>query len=119
MLFAPNACSDKNSASFLTSNITTSPFSFASLKIVAGIELTVSYSLEAFFQALKPPFKYPKVWSKPTRDKRVIVSSSLPTAVTNRIGFLTSAIKAPTQGAKPPSNPINIERGMCPLAKSF
>ena len=119
MCFAFKTCSDKNSPSFLTSNTRTSLSSIIPLSVSALIEVTVSYSLEAFFQAIKPPSKYPNVLSKPTRDKRVIVSSSRPTGVTNKMDCLTSAIKAPTHGAKLPSKPINIDLGMCPFANSF
>ena len=78
----------------------------------------VSNSLPAFFQDLKLPSRYPRVLSKPTRAKRVIVSSSRPSGVTGNKGCSTSAIRAPTHGAKLPSKPMKIERGMCPFTKS-
>ena len=79
----------------------------------------LSVSKPAFFQASIPPFKYPKVLSNPTRDKRVMVSSSFPSGVINRIGCFTSLIKAPTHGAKPPCKPMKIDPGRCYFTNSF
>jgi hypothetical protein len=68
--------------------------------------------LSAFFQASIPPFKKPKVLSNPTRARRVTVSSSLPSGVTNKMFWATFPTIAPTQGANPPSIPIKIDWGI-------
>ena len=81
------------------------------------MRFTVSISKPAFFQASKPPSKCPIKLSNPTRVKRVTVSSSSPGSVTKIIGCFTSAIKAPTQGAKSPLIPMFMDCGTYPFAK--
>ena len=88
------------------------------MKSEVGIELTVSISFPSSFQASIPPDKKPKVLSKPTLERRVTASSSLPSGTTSKIAFFTSTINSPTQGAKPPSSPIKMLLGRCPVAKS-
>ena len=117
MWLAFGTCAAENSPCFLTSKIGIS-FSKASFNVCAETVCMVSISFPAFCHEAIPPTKNPSVLSKPTRDKRIITSSSLFSGATNKIGCFTSLIRAPTQGAKPPSIPINIELGIWPCMKS-
>lgn len=116
VLSASSRCSLMYSLSLRTSNTTRG--SCFCLKVSAVIELTLSYTLAVFFHASNPPFKYPRVLSKPTLESLVTASCSWPGSVINKSGCLTSAIKAPTHGAKPPSRPIKIALGIWPFAKA-
>ena len=98
--------------------IVPSPASTRANNSAGLIEVIVSTSFPAAFQAANPPFKYPMVKSYPTRAKRVITSSSRPSSVTIKISCLMSGIIAPTHGAKDPSIPMLIEFGINPAAKS-
>ena len=86
------------------------------LKTAESITFTFAVNLPCIIQVFMPPFRNPRQLSKPTRANLVTVSSTLSSCVTNKIGFVTSSIIVPTQGAKLPSIPINIEFGMCSLA---
>ena len=81
--------------------------------------IIVSIFLPVFSQEKKDPFKYPTALSYPTLANRVTTSSSLPSGQTIIIFWFISFIKLPTQGANPPSIPINQEPGINPLTKSF
>ena len=91
------------------------PISKMSSNSLADILSTTSAGLPLRSQAAKPSFKCPTMLSKPTRLNLVTVSSSLPSSVTSKIGWATSTIKEPTQGAKSPFKPILIDCGIKPL----
>ena len=78
------------------------------------MDLTESIFSFDFFQTSNPSFKYPNTLSKPTLDNLVIVSTSKSFSQTTNILVLISLITEPTQGAKPPFNPIKIEPGINP-----
>ena len=106
------------SVDFLTSRILISFLFFAS-SCVAVSWIILFIFLPFFSHERKDPFKYPTALSYPTLANRVTTSSSLPSGQTITIFWFISFIKLPTQGANPPSIPINQEPGINPLTKSF
>ncbi len=110
-------CSASYSPGFRTSKTMASLW-ISCAKNSAVTDSNVSISLPDVFHASKPPLKYPNTLSNPTRDNLVIVSFSIWSGTTRSMGWSISFTRDPTQGAKVPPNPINIDWGIKPLTNS-